>query len=119
MKLSESDSILFRFDLRVEAPRLVICENTPGTHRHESNGALISRVPCDFILIILQRLGAADSVETPCLLLKSPPVLCFFLYCVDYDGDARTTVVDPTFASIRARPPLTFVKTRWGLAALR
>ena len=63
MKLSESDSILFRFDLRVEAPGLVRCENTPGTHRHGSSRALLLRLTCDFILIILQRLGTADSVE--------------------------------------------------------
>ena len=64
MKLSESDSILFRFDLRVEAPGLVRGENTPATHRHGSSRALLSRLSCDFILIILQRRGTAGSVQT-------------------------------------------------------
>ena len=45
--------------MRVEPPGLVRCENTPGTHRHESSRALVSRVSCDFILMILQRLGNA------------------------------------------------------------
>ena len=93
MKLSESDSILFRFDLRVEARGLVRCENTPGTQRHGSSRALFSRLSCVFILIILQRLGAADSVET---------------------GRECATGLVPA-----DRPPLTFVKTRWGVPALK
>ena len=82
MKLSESDSILFRFDLRVEAPGLVRCENTLGKHRHGSSRALLSRLSCDFILIVLKRLGASGLVP-----------------------------VD--------RPPLLFVKARWGVLALK
>ena len=58
-KLSESDSHLFRFDFRPEAPGLVRCENTPAPHRHRSNRALVSRVSCDFLLIFLQRFGSA------------------------------------------------------------